>query len=286
MTAISSINIIKDTVAAPWNVHVKPFKVTDQITYVGNQWVGAYLIKTSEGLILLDTMCAETSYLLLDDIYQLGYVPTDIKMILLSHAHVDHYGAARMMHELSGAPIYLSREDEEFRHNERAVNAKSSSPGSDIVFQSYPFDVDYYYDDNVPIVLGDVTIRTRLTPGHTPGVTTFFITARQENGEECVAAMHGGVGVLTMSDEYFDESGLPASLRTRFIEDCKNLESEKVDICLASHPAHFPGDFFESARTGDWSQGNPFMDPTGWQRFLRARAKFANDLETKSKIHK
>lgn len=279
MAAISSVNVIANTSGAPWSVTVKPFKVTDQIYYIGNVWVGAYLIDTGEGLIILDTMCAETAYLLVDTIYKLGYRPEQIKMILLSHAHVDHFGAARFLHELSGAPIWLSREDEEFRHNERAVNAEGGKPKG-ITMREYPFETDCFYDDDKPIVLGDVTIRTKLTPGHTPGVTSFFISAKQKNDETLVAAMHGGVGVLTMSDIYFEQSGLPSSLRRRFIEDCEKLKEEKVDICLASHPAHYPGNFFELEKKG-WDDGNPFVDPQAWTEFLSARAQFAIDLENK-----
>lgn len=281
MPAVSSINVIRDTMDAPWNVYVKPFHITDQIIYIGNVWVGAYLIDTGEGLIILDTMCAETAYLMIDNIYKLGYKPEDIKMILLSHAHTDHYGAARFLHELSKAPIYLSREDEEFRHSE-ASKAEAAGPNGAPPMKEYDFDVDAFYDDNQPIQLGDVTIRTKLTPGHTPGVTSFFITAKQKNGETLTAAMHGGVGVLTMSDEYFSESGLPSSLRTDFINDCKKMEAEKVDICLASHPAHYPGDFFSLAEKG-WDSGNPFVDPDAWVKFLRSRSKYAIDLENKSK---
>lgn len=277
MAVISSLNVIADTSNAPWNVDIAPFQITDQIYYVGNAWVGAYLIVTTEGLILLDTMCAETAYLLVDHIYRLGFSPRDLKIILVSHAHVDHFGGAQMLKKLSGAQLWLSEEDDLFRFDERAANAAASKPG-DIIMRPYPFDVDQHYSDTEPIVLGDVTIRTKLTPGHTPGVTTFFITAKQSNDELLTAAMHGGVGVLTMQNAYFEESGQPRSLRTRFIQDCKTMEDATVDICLPSHPAHYPGDFFELSRQTA-ADGNPFVDKTAWKRFLVQRAKPAQDME-------
>ena len=282
--AVSSADVISNTSNAPWKVAVKPFKVTDQIWYIGNLWVGAYLIDTGDGLILLDTMCAETAYLMVDNIYRLGYRPEDIKMILLSHAHVDHYGAAAFMHNLSGAPIYLSKTDEDFRRSE-AAHAQAAAPAGAAPMRDYDFDTDCFYNDTKPIVLGNVTIRTKLTPGHTPGVTSFFITAEQKDGRIITAAMHGGVGVLTMSDAYFAESGLSPALRTRFIDDCKAMESEKVDVCLPSHPAHFPGNFFEMGKMS-WDNGNPFVDETAWVNFLRSRSQFAIDLENKAKSAK
>ena len=148
--------------------------------------------------------------------------------------------------------------------------------------REYPFDVDQHFSDNEPIVLGNVTIRTKLTPGHTPGVTTFYITAEQSNGETLTAAMYGGVGVLTMQDSYFEEAGQPASLRTRFIADCKAMKSDEVDICLASHPAHYPGQFFDIPSKG-WANGNPFIDRSAWASFLDTRRQFAEKLEAQSK---
>ena len=70
MPAVSSAAVIQATSNAPWEVAIAPFRVTDQIYYIGNIWVGAYLIDTKDGLILLDTMCAETVYLMVDAIYQ------------------------------------------------------------------------------------------------------------------------------------------------------------------------------------------------------------------------
>ena len=273
MAKITSTNIIANTSNSPWEVAVAPFPITDQIYYVGNLWVGAYLIDTSNGLILLDTTTAETSYLLVNSIYQLGYRPDQIKLILLSHAHVDHFGSAQFIKELSHAELYLSKEDEAFRHNPIA-SAVGRIPG--VNFREYDFDVDAYYDDSQRITLGNVEIRTMLTPGHTPGTTSFFITAPDNTGKPLVAAMHGGVGVLTMSDEAFRQSGLSPELRRRFIRDCERLKDIQVDICLPSHPAHSP--LFEMRDKG-WAEGNPFVDQNAWPQFLESRAKFARDME-------
>lgn len=273
MEKITATNIIAATSDYPWEVAVEPFPITDQIYYVGNAWVGAYLIDTGDGLILLDTTTAETSYLLLNSIYRLGYRPEQIKLILLSHAHVDHFGSAQFMKKLSGAKTYLSREDEAFRHNPVAF-AVGRLPG--IEFREYDFDVDDYYDDTKRIFMGNVEIKTMLTPGHTPGTTTFFINTHDKTGKMLTAAMHGGVGVLTMSDEAFRQSGLSPKLRQQFIQDCEQLKDIHVDICLPSHPAHAP--LFEMRDRG-WEKGNPFIDETCWAWFLESRVKFAREME-------
>lgn len=271
MAKISSMNIIESTCDRPWEVAVEPFKITDQLYYIGNAWVGAYLVDTGEGLILLDTTTAETAYQVIDSIYYLGFRPRDIKLILLSHAHIDHDGAARFLKELTQAKLYLSAEDDAFRRTEAA-----SFVGLDLKFKPYDYEVDAHYSDDTPIKLGNVEIATRLTPGHTPGTTSFFIKAPDNDGKPLVAAMHGGVGVLTMSDEAFQKSGLSPELRRRFIQDCDRLKDIHVDICLPSHPAH--GRLFEMRDKG-WTEGNPFVDQNAWPQFLESRVKFARDME-------
>ena len=279
MSAVSSSDVILATGDAPWKVAVTPFRVMDQIYYIGNVWVGAYLIDTGEGLILLDTMCAETTYLMVDAIYRLGYRPEQIRYILLSHAHIDHVGGAQMLKQLTGAKVFLSAEDDEFRHNEQALHAEAAMP-ADVFFRDYPYEVDCHYDDRKPIELGNVRIDTRLTPGHTPGVTTFLIHVRKEDGSEVTAAMHGGVGVLTMSDAYSAQAGIPSCLRDRFIADCEDMANLKVDVCLPSHPAHYPGDFFELSKSLH-KDPDALVDYTAWRRFLTDRAAMARKLAEK-----
>ena len=99
---------------------IEPFRVAPRVWYVGNTWVGSFLIQTSEGLALIDTTVMEDLYLLIDSIHRLGFDSKDLKHIFLTHAHMDHDGAARALKELTGAKVWLSREDEEWRHRPEA----------------------------------------------------------------------------------------------------------------------------------------------------------------------
>ena len=237
------------------------------IYYVGNTWVGAYLIETGSGLVLLDTTVFECSYLVLEAIRDLGFDPHDIRHILISHCHIDHSGGVAPIKALTGATVWQSKEDTEFM----------SQPANkfDGDFKMMDYDVDCHYDDNVPLGLGDVSIRTLLTPGHTPGTTSFFITVPDETGNPLVVAMHGGVGVNTMSDEYFERFGMDKGLRSRFIEDCIRLKELHVDICVPSHPAH--GGLFQ--RIGeDPTDYTPLLDTKEWPHFLDERRGFAEAL--------
>ena len=116
---------------------------------------------TEEGLAIIDTTVMEDLYLLLESIRKLGFDPMNIKKIFLTHAHMDHDGAARALKEMTGAELYLSKEDEDWRHRPEADM-------HDTGFKIVPYDVDHFYDDNEAIVMGSVTIRTKLSAGHTP----------------------------------------------------------------------------------------------------------------------
>ena len=262
----------KDPVATlayhPWDLAIKPFQVAPQTWYVAGQtWVGCYLIDTGSGLILIDTAINESAYMLVDSIYRLGYKMEDIKMILISHAHFDHCGAARLMKELTGAPIYMSKEDWEFMKEcpeETLVLDKDDHP--------QPFEVDCFYDEDKPITLGNVKVRTMLTPGHTIGCTSFFWTVTNPtNGKHYVVGMHGGVGANTMNDRYYATSKyLTPALRDRFLADAENVKKIHVDIALPSHPNQIE----ITDRAGTYTdESQPYLDDTIWADFIDERVR-------------
>ncbi|MEE3487733.1 MAG: MBL fold metallo-hydrolase [Bulleidia sp.] len=256
----------------PWELHCDPFRIAPQMYYIGNTWVGVFLIDTKEGLILLDTGVFEAAYDFLNNIYALGYDPKEIRHIFLTHAHPDHIGSVNQFLQVSkDTKIWLSRTDTEFLHH--PINQEEG------IFKVPEIHVDCFYDDNVPFTMGNVTIRTRLAPGHTPGTSAFFISMPDENGKTVTVGIHGGVGTNSMSDEYLAKWHLDPTLRQQFIDGCEAMKSEHVDITIPSHPAH--GDLM-SRRGADANDYRPLVDEDEWARFLEIRKKFAEDLNQKN----
>ncbi|MDO4620694.1 MAG: MBL fold metallo-hydrolase [Lachnospiraceae bacterium] len=261
-------NPIETLCHRPWELAVEPFQVSPRTWYVAGQtWVGCYLIDTGAGLILLDTAIAESVYMLVDSIYKLGYKPSDIKMILISHAHLDHFGGAAAMHALTGAPIYMSREDWKFIQECPEETEIPEEP-----WHAQKIVVDRFYSDDEAICLGDIAIRTKLTPGHTIGCTSFFWDETNPvTGETYTVAMHGGVGVNTMNDEYYSTSRyLTPALRDRFINDAEMLKKIHVDIALPSHPNQI--EILEQAGTYT-DEKQPYLDETVWADFITDRVR-------------
>ncbi len=154
---------------------------------------------------------------------------------------------------MSGCEIWLSKEDEvEHKKHEGMVGygkmvdgrrvmtwvpadsdeAKLSGKRADL-----PYEVTNFYDDDTPIVLGNMTFRTKLCPGHTPGVTSFFFEdTDDETGKTYKIALHGGLGVNPMMrPEQLKADGYPEEMAHRFIKDCYELAKMPVDITLSSH---------------------------------------------------
>lgn len=257
----------------PWEVAIEPFKAAPHVYYVGNSWVGAYLIDTKEGLILIDATMHHQVYLVFESIRKLGFNPKDIKMLLLSHAHYDHCGGVRPIIEYTGAKLYMGKEDEFFLTERPDL----------ILTLGYPFGsfkADEYYNDGKPITLGDVTIHTLHTPGHTPGTTSFFFEDKDEDGNVYHCAMHGGIGLNTLNDRFFEESGLPVSLRDDYLKGLLKIRDMKVDIALGSHPNQT--NMLEKIKEIS-DEFNPFIDDTVWKKFIDERIAMVKKLMETSK---
>jgi len=247
---------------------IEPFQVAPQTWYVSGQtWVACYLIDTGDGLILIDTAIPESLYLLVDSIYKLGYRLSDIKKILVSHAHFDHCGAVGALKAMTGAEVYMSKEDTEFMER-----CPEETTAVDKDCHEQKFTVDKYYSDDEPITLGNVTVRTMLTPGHTIGCTSFFWTVTDPVSKESyVVGMHGGVGANTMNDDYYRTSRyMTPELRERFLADAGKLKQLHVDIALPSHPNQIT----ITDRAGTYCDGaQPYLDATVWADFIDERVR-------------
>ncbi|WFE76703.1 MBL fold metallo-hydrolase [Roseinatronobacter sp. S2] len=245
----------------PWEVAVDPFQVAPRTWYVGNNWVGAYLLESSAGLMLIDTTMQPQVYLVFESIRKLGFDPGQLKLILVSHMHYDHLGGVRPLVEATGAKVMMSREDWTFLQERPDQLLNSGRPFG-------VFTPDAFYDDATPVELGDRQVRTMLTPGHTPGTTSFFFDTTDNDGQSVLCGLHGGVGVITLTDEWLAEHDLPVAWRQDYLNSMLALREMPVGITLGSHPAQVG----MMDRVAEISPDhNPFVDPEIWPRLIDGR---------------
>ena len=261
-----------DYFAHPENYRMEPFRIFGNLYYVGDRKACPYLIDTGDGLIMIDTGYGHELPYLLENIRTLGFRVEDVKIIIHSHGHYDHFGCTAAIKQISGARVYMSRVDTDLIREmpERALVHHSCVPGAAMV---WPDDV---IDDGGHIKLGNTDIKCVLSPGHTFGTLSFFFDV-YEGDRTLRAGYLGGAGFLTMYKSYCTWYHLPTTKTQEMKATIQKLWPEPVDILLGNHPA-------QNNLTGkrEWwlehPEKNPFINPEAWHIFLskleEARAEF------------
>lgn len=254
----------------PWEQAILPVRITPHIYYVGGTWVGCTLIDTGDGLILIDAGMPFQLYTVFESIRSLGFDPCDIRKLLISHGHYDHCGAARAVAEHTGAVVYGAREDLaafEGRDPEALRNRSQSYAG---------FTPDVFFEDDVHVTQGNVSIRTLLTPGHTPGTTSFFFEDCDAGGQRITAALHGGMGINTLVAKTPEEQPIVEALRAKYRTSMETVRGFKVDVTLSNHPAM--NNLIEKSRHLS-KNNNPFIDPDAWIKMIDHYLELLDSME-------
>jgi metallo-beta-lactamase class B len=195
--------------------HAEPVKVFDNLYYVGMTEYSAWAVVTSAGIIVIDTIY---DYSVEDEVIEglkkLGFDPAQIKYAIVSHAHVDHSGGARILQD-RGARIILSAADWDlFERN----TAEERRPKRDIVAT-----------DGYKLTLGDTTLTLYVTPGHTPGTISTLIPVKDQ-GRPHLAALWGGTA--------FNFQQIPSNFES-YIDSAKRfgdiVSRTGADIILSNH---------------------------------------------------
>lgn len=238
---------------------IKPFELHKNIYFVGSSRVSVHIIKTEQGLVMIDTGYPDMLEQILDSMNVLNLNPKDLCAIFHSHGHIDHIGCTTQLKKLSGAKTYIGI------HDSNIVNGKKDLSGADILgIEKAPlFDADVVVNDGDEFDFGDVKIKCLLTPGHTEGVISLFI----KMPDNLVAAMHGGVGINTMNKKYLTSVNLPLSLRDDFFKGIERLSDLEVDLVLGNHPEQNN----TVQKIEALEQSKSIINKTEWQKFLNLR---------------
>lgn len=249
----------------PWEQVAEPLQLAPHVYYVGSTWVGATVIDTGDGLIMIDAGMPLQLYTIFESMRTIGLDPKQIKLLLISHGHFDHVGAAKAVLEYTGAKLYCGREDLEAiagRDPESLRNHDEPYTG---------VTPDGFFSDDEPITLGNITIHTKLTAGHTPGTTSFFFQDKDESGRVFNLGLHGGMGLNTMQNN--EEA--PAK-RKIYRENMNLLRTFPIDITCSNHPAM--AHLYESAEKNKGAE-YPFYDPTVWPNMIDHFLALLDSLE-------
>ncbi len=245
--------------------------VIANIYFVGSSSLGIYLITTPQGHILVNAGLAASVPGIQKSVETLGFKFSDVKILLISHAHFDHDAGAARIKELTGAkymvmdadvPVVESGGKEDFFYGQRKE-------------MRYPAaKVERMLHDGDTVSLGGVVLTAHLTPGHTKGCTTWTMKL-QEGGKSYDVVI---VGSPNVNEGYklVDNAGYP-QIASDYERGFQVLKSLHCDVFLGAH-----GDYYgmqaKYARIKD-SGANPFIDPDGYKNYINEReAAFRAEL--------
>ncbi|MEO7412478.1 MAG: subclass B3 metallo-beta-lactamase, partial [Opitutaceae bacterium] len=256
----------------PWRAPVPPRHLIANIHYVGAIGVSSFLITSAEGHILLDTGFEDTVPIIQKGVEQLGFKLTDIKIILSSHAHIDHVAGHAALKKLTGARIYASAEDAKTLES-GGLDDFIPFPRETILYP--PAKVDHIVRDGERVSLGGTTLTANLTPGHTRGATTWTMEVTDKGQTYRVvffssASINAGTRLLSTP-------GYPGIVED-FTATFAKLKALPCDIFFAPHGGQFAmaGKF---ARLESNPAVNPFIDRTGLQSVVvQAERAFTRQL--------
>jgi len=244
---------------AAQNAQFPPHKIIGNVYYVGTESLSSFLVTTPAGHILIDSVFERTVPTIQDSVQKLGFKFEDIKILLGSHAHGDHQEGDGLVVKLTGARAMAMAEDIPLLQQMR-------SPGS-VPRPNYES-----LHDGSEVTLGGVTLTAHLTPGHTPGCTTWTMKV-QEGGRSYDVLIIGSVGVNPGTNLV----GNPA-LVAQYRQSFAFLHAAHVDVPLGSHPAMYGmAEKYAAIKAGG---PNPFIAPQSFKDEVTIQeTAFTNELQ-------
>jgi metallo-beta-lactamase class B len=241
-----------------WTAPIAPFRIADNLYYVGSRDLASYLIVTPAGDILINSNLVTSPPLIVQSIAQLGFHIADVKILLISHAHYDHAGGSKQL--LSHAQYMVMDDD---------APVVESGGAKDFAYphERYPpARVDRVLHDGDQVTLGDVVLTAHKTPGHTKGCTTW--TMRATSGGQPRDVVIVGSWNVNSTYRLTDRPGSPASypgIAADYEHTFAILQGLPCDIFLGAH-----GDYFHMlrklARAQSATDESVWIDPDGYQR--------------------
>lgn len=249
-----------------WKAPVPPRHLVGNLYYVGAIGVSSYLITTPDGHLILDSGFEETVPIIERGVKELGFDLKDVKLILSSHAHIDHTGGHAALKRLTGAKVAASEADARVLES---GGAEDFIPMPKDLVTYEPVKVDREVRDGEVVELGGVKLIANVTPGHTRGATTWTMDV-EEGGKSYRVVFFSSASInpgtrLTGPDAAYPE--IAHDLERAFAR----FREMKCDIFLAPHGGQFAmAEKFARLEKGELAT-QVLVDPEGWRKTIAAQ---------------
>jgi len=244
-----------------WHRAIPGFKIAGNLYYVGTADLAVYLVATPQGNILINSDFKEDVPTVRKSVESLGFKWADTKILLISHAHGDHDEGVGVIKSETGAHLMVMDADVS-----QVESAARGRPGAK---------VDRVLHDRDTVELGGSTLTARLTPGHTPGCTTWTMQV-MDGGRTLNAVIVGSPNVNAGYILVGEKRNYP-EIAGDYVRTFAVLKSLPVDLFLGAHGAYFN----LKAKLPKMTAGgaNPFIDPDGYKAYVAERERtFVKEL--------
>ena len=262
-----------------WTTPIAPFKIADNLYYVGSKDLASYLVVTPAGDILINSSLVSSPALIRSSIEQLRFHLADVKILLISHAHFDHDAGSAELLRMSGAKYMVMDAD---------VPVVESGGAKDFAYPEdhYPAaKVDRVLHDGDEVKLGDMVLVAHKTPGHTRGCTTW--TMRAMSGGKMRDVVIVGSWNVNSGFRLMDRPGAAASylgIAGDFEHTFAVLKALPCEIFLGAHGSYF-NMLAKLERAKGEAGESVWIDPDGYKRAVAEREQAFEAERKRQAIH-
>ena len=248
-----------------WTEAFRPFRIAGNLYYVGTRGLASYLIKSSDGLILINSDLEQNVPQIKASIETLGLKFSDVKVLLISHAHWDHDAGSAKIKELTGAKYMVMDADVPVVESGGKTDFQYGNTPSSLY---PPTKVDRVLHDGDEVKLGDATLVAHLTPGHTKGCTTW--TMKVKDGAKTYDVVIVGSPNVNPGYKLVANARYPTIVQD-FEETFRVMKELPCDIFLGAHGSYFDLDAkYPKLNAGD---ATAFVDPAGYKAYIAERER-------------
>jgi len=255
-----------------WTEPFPAFRIAGNLYYVGSKGLANYLITTPEGHILINSDMEANVPLIRASVESLGFKFSDIKILLISHAHWDHCAGSAMIKRLTGAKYMMMEGDVQVVES----GGKTDFQYADDATTLYPpTNVDRVLHDGDEVKLGDAVLTAHLTPGHTKGCTTWTMKVNDNSKPRDVVI----IGSPNVNPGYkLVGNTVYPGITEDFEKTFRVLKSLPVDYFLGAHGSYFDMEAkYPRFKAGD---ATALIDPAGYKNYVEDREQaFRRELK-------
>jgi metallo-beta-lactamase class B len=258
-----------------WTQPFPPHRIIGNVYYVGSRGLASFLITTPQGNILINSSLEASVPLIRQSIEKLGFRFSDVKILLISHAHWDHCAGSATVKKLTGAKYMVMDADvPQVEAGGKGDFQYGNQPG---MFYK-PTKVDRVLHDGDEVRLGDVVLVAHLTAGHTKGCTTWTMKVR-DGGKTYNMVIVGSPNVnpgykLVGNTKY-------PQIAQDYEHTFQTLKALPCDVFLGAHGDYYGlADKYPRLKPGS---PNPFIAPDGYKSYVADREQaFQAELKKQS----